>query len=410
MVLCVMTAILVVWHVRGGSANTAFVAAARNAKADEDTHAVDFSQRPHSKNGTSSARPKNDSCGVRESTGGGVAQPLPEPGDPLVVASGVNPYPDELPQPVIPWDYTEQQLDALKADALASSQVRGEAAWLRHLRFPQWRGRDARRLGGFEFDLSHYPMLEGWQVKVEPIYVPAHKVPPVGVQRDIDIRKGAATLNLRIYVAVSAGWAHSWLAERIGSGNAGTAPVLGDDVGVGIGDVCLTKGWNFRYGHVTGASFWFAQRNVVVEIRFEGADKGAGRTLDVMKLAELVERQIRLQGHDAKTWADLKDYCPLIKEFSVDDPVFKSKPGLPKPVHVRVEPRPGMVLEYCGMSDGLVMFSPGGRTPSVRLLLDQWAQNPLDKVGELPATAWLFVVDKNSLLFSVAKLDLTLTR
>lgn len=359
------------------------------------------------------------------------------PSDPLPIqpepAAALDPYPSDVPVPDLAWDATEAALQSAAQDKSLPAEIRGDAQWRLKLKFPRWRGRADQVLGGFNFETAAYSMLDGWKVEWAPIYVPSSTTPPIGVQRDAAVCVGTAVLSLRIYVAISPRWAHLWLAERIGSGTSATLPAWGDDAGVNIGDVWLTKGWKLQYGHVTSASFWLARRNVVVEAGFRGAGKGAGQTLDAMKFAEQLDRQIRLQGHAAKTWADLKDVCPAINEFAVDDPVRRCNPNEPWPpgspnatttfepwkLRLEVEPRPDMELEFFNpISDTprIVFLSGRGkpvnpRSPYDGVYIDRHvAIDKLCDAETVETTAWLVVVDKKSLLFSVAKIDLTLKR
>lgn len=371
------------------------------------------------------------------------ATPLPEPRiqkPPRIPALPANrvalpPYPAIPAEPLVPWDATESDLRAIRASQDATPREKSEAGQRLMVGFHKWRGRNGTRLGGFRFQSTDYSMLDGWDVKVREVWVPPSQVPPSGLSREILLSRLGATLQINVHVAISAGLAQEFLMGRFVSSAAFRTPTWGDDLGVAIGDVWLTR-WAWAYGTVSEGSYRFARRNVAIEVSFESGDAQGGPALDLMKLGERIDQQVIAQGHQARTWADLEDVCPAIVEFDVDDrervvdPKEPWPPGRPDAattfgpwkLRLQVEPRAGMELEYFNPSDaGQFIFlgaprntdgSPQhGNPPFDRAFIKR--EVAIDRLREsdtVTTSVWLLVVDKHSLLFSVAKLDLTLKR
>lgn len=403
--------------------------------------------RPDTGIETSGSAPKNSSSdpgsGSSSNAVSSGAQPgANEPGFPPAetvapdLGTGLPPYPDQSPHPEVPWDATEAELRALSDDTTAPASQRTEARARLQLNFPRWRGRAGGTLGGFSFDPASYPALDGWEAHASPIHVAASLVPPRRVQRDVTFTKGEGYLTLRIHVFLSAGWAHEYMVERLLSGVGGSPPKWGDELGISVGDVWFS-GSKLPYRPIGNGQFKLIRRNVVVEASFAGAENGDGRLFDVMAFAADIDKEIGNQGHVSNNWADLKAVCPLIKEFQVDDPVrlCNSAERWPPPgpdgttsfgpwkLRLQVEPRPGMELEFFNPNDDVyrTVFLSGSKAPgasSSRLVPPydgvyinrKAAIERLKDADSLETAVWLMVVDKKSLLFSVAKIDLTLKR
>lgn len=424
-----------------------WLAEVRVVPANSDVADRAGQNRPDTGMETSGLAPKNSSSdpgsGSFSNAVSSGAQPgANEPGFPPVetvapdLGTGLPPYPDQSPHPEVPWDATEAELRALSDDTTAPASQRTEARSRLQLSFPRWRGRAGGTLGGFSFDPASYPALDGWEAHAFPIHVAASVVPPRRVQRDVTFTKGEGFLNLRIHVFLSAGWAHEYMVERLFSGAGGSLPKWGDELGISIGDVWFS-GAKLPFRPISNGQFKLIRRNVVVEASFAGAQNGDGPLFDLMALAADIDKEIANQGHVAKTWADLKAVCPLIEEFTVDDPVRLCNPAErwpppgpngtttfgPWPLRFRVAPRPGMELEFFNPNDDvhrttfLSASKASGGSPSGfahaydSVYVDRYAAIQQLKDSEsLEKAVWLMVVDKKSLLFSVAKIDLTLKR
>jgi hypothetical protein len=335
----------------------------------------------------------------------------------------------------VPWDATESELRAIRSSQDASPLAKAEAGQRLMVGFHKWRGRNGTRLGGFRFQGTDYPLLDGWDVEAGEVWVPPSQVPPSAVSREFRLSRLGATLQVNIHVALSASLAQAFLMGRLVSSAAFRTPTWGDDLGVGIGDVWLTR-WAWAYGAVSEGSYRFARRNIAVEVRFDAAAGEGGPALDLMKLGELIDQQISAQSHEARTWADLKDVCPAIREYAVDDPVRLCDPKEPWPpgrpdatttfgpwkLRLQVEPRAGMELEFfnpAGAGQFAFLSAPrysdgsprGGDPPFDRAFIKrEVAIEALRHTDTATTSVWLLVVDRHSLLFSVARLDLTLKR
>ena len=311
-------------------------------------------------------------------------------------------YPDIQPSPRVPHALSDEELRALGRENRTDTALTSEVGMRLGLHFNRWRGRQGRELGGFKFVPGDYPQLEGWTLQNDEVRT-AKIAPPCGVERHINLGKGVAHIYLRIFVAIDIVWAHQVLVERAGNSWATGPPNFGDDHGVNVGDVYFERKYaNSPYY----ARHNFCRRNVVIDFLFDSRSKEQGETLDARRLALQIDNAIRKQSVSALKWTDLAPICPKILEFAVESPDLPLNPNTPRPVLLNVAAAPDEMLIYFPVTDQLVELQIGKRESHIRVAYGGEAR--LREAKEVDAEAWVVVCDRQTLLFSVARVTVVI--
>jgi hypothetical protein len=313
------------------------------------------------------------------------------------------------PTPQTNWDADGETYRARAVDDSLSREVRADAQTKLNFRFAEWRGRNSGRLGGFEFRASELGLLDGWdEVKAEDMstQVRAYQE-PVYVERLVGMKRGQASLFLRIRVAVSVGWAHQvLLSTQTGSGGGDPLSRWGDLHDIQIGDVWFGDKALAEQGAAKTGAFSFARRNVVLYVEFNGGE--STYTLDLMRLARELDAQIQEQGLPRREWSDIAKFCPNITQFEVDEYKLPAKGGTRTPIRHQVAADPGgSATELLTATEGAVSLNITYKKPYAEV-----GYFEPDSIGDKPfaTRCWLVAVNTRSLLFSVAELTFTLEK
>lgn len=315
--------------------------------------------------------------------------------------------------PLNDWNTIEAEYLRRAADESLPKEVRSDAASKANFRFAEWRGRDTNRLGGYEFDPSAIAILDGWEVASSSVSIRQSDVPPVHVERIMNLQKGAASLFVRIRVAMSAGWAQQLLLEQKRSGAGGMGHTgWGDLHSIEIGDVWFGDQRIAVQGAVKEGAFDFTRRNVWIHLAFDNGSRHGEPplpyALDLMRLGREIDSQIKEQGLQGREWVDIAGHCPRVTRFEAVSYQLAAKGGTRTPIHHRVAADAnGDAIELFTASEGVVKLNVAYESPYAEV-----AYFDPDSVPEEPFTSrcWLVAVNTRNLLFSVAELTFTLDK
>lgn len=311
------------------------------------------------------------------------------------------------PPPLLAWNLTKQEYERLASDPQASPSEQLEAKNRLLLDFHRWPGRHIEKLGGFDFDQSKYRVLDGYERQNDKytIEVSVHidgNPPNVMLQRRIVLNKSPAHLLLNIRVMASREWAQRYFLAWIAGGARSfpIVPELGDEKGVYVGDVCSG---NSEDALASQGKLKFVRHNVAVSIEFQNTRRDVEpRLLNVVALAQDIDREIQVQSRPAAEWLDLAPYCPVIDEFTFEADELPTPEGKlesqVKCIARHPEDKP-IYYDWKGerydLPKGGIYTNPGKpRSASVTFQGRVYEERPYK--------AWVVVYD-DSLLFTVAE-------
>ena len=335
-------------------------------------------------------------------------------------------------KPLIDWNTDETEYRRISQDESLSDEVRSDARTKLNYRFAEWRGRKRGRLGGFEFDLADYSLLQGWieviNPKREAVRVFRHSEPLL-IEKIIGLKigeaeTGEAWLSIRIRLTISVGRAHQLILDRkTGATNSSGYTDWGELHGVKIGDVSFSGPRKQIQKSITDdGRLAFARRNVIIDVEFSNRN-GSRHKLDVIRLARQLDAQIIEQGLPGYKWSDISEHCPKIIQFEAESNTLtvggdtfspyekdRAKAGSKNYslVKFKVEPEhDGDKVSWVGVSDGAVRMILKYAIPyaGTGYLEPSYLDNN-------PSTAkvWLVAINERNLLFSIAEIEFTLIK
>lgn len=305
-------------------------------------------------------------------------------------------------KPTLDWNLSKADYERISQDPNASEQDRAEASSRLVLDFWKWPGRDVQRLGGYNFDQDKFPELKGFVAPAASRVTPHvdGNPPVVCLERATSIEKEGSRLELTIRVMASREWAQRYFLGWIASPFRGSSIQrgLGGEQGLIIGDVCQGIATDSPRDE---GSIYFVRHNVAVKLLYYRikADVAQPVLMNVVALAQKIDRDIEAQSNRAATWEDLAELRPVIDEFQFDpDEVALGD----------VDPRVEIAIATRHPNGKAVTIfakaEEGGATALLpRLDAPKFARLSLRKFVEgRPYKAWLVAYD-DSLLFSVAE-------
>jgi hypothetical protein len=206
---------------------------------------------------------------------------------------------------------------------------------------------------------------------------------------------------------MSVPWAQQILLNRQFSQSVNAHLNWGDLHGVAIGDVWFADSRMAQQGAVQEGKFAFSRRNVVIEVRL-GSTEDSTYTLDLMRLARELDTQVKEQGLQGQSWADIAEFSPKIVQFEADSLRLKAKGGLRSLIRHKVaaDPEAIEILLLTACENGM-RIDIHWREP--------YAEVPYYAPESLPSEpftvrCWLIAVNTRNLLFTVAEITFTLEK
>ncbi|MCF6228002.1 MAG: hypothetical protein L3J82_04935, partial [Planctomycetes bacterium] len=326
------------------------------------------------------------------------------------------------PIPKTAWD-TDEETYRLLSQAEPMTIGHSDPQLKLALKFADWRGRDSGLIGGFEFDITTFDMLDGWAVAERLPLRLTSDASPHSIEQIVRLTKKEASLYIGIRVAMSVGWAQQLMINKFNGVTLGAFDIAtrwGDLHGIEIGDVWFS-GKNPQNGIDSSGKFIFVRRNILLSVRFangvsrlsNGVRYDDGKVkypvkLDLMALARELDLQIIDQGLPGYEWADIADACPKIAQFEAESNTLPAKTGASTPILFSVDSvQNGDKISLQTANYGLAKIYILGKNPSATL----GYVGPENEDQILPtAKVWLIAINERNLLFSVAEIEFTLVK
>lgn len=346
------------------------------------------------------------------------AKPDPPPSDPLTQQTpkvSANANPDRPPDnPVLDLNLTDADYRRIEEDASETQETRDQARSRLKFRFALWRGRASRRLGGFSWKLTDYPMLDGIEQISDRLWDEG-RTSAAGkwmVMRNLQFEGDGRSVQISVTCTQSIGWAQQGLLALLAGSAVDQSERWGDLSNISLADVCFC-GASEASGEAESGMILFTRNNILVQVQHLCVE---GRTFNGLQLAQAIDRQIQDQSVEADTWEQLSAHRPVFEvlkfpvDHFLDDDSLRTFTGT-----AEVHPAKGQA--NCHVSkphwpDGPIRFSfKAGKSVPLQVTMEAGVRDVSKdlrvKAYHKPCNAWLMAYQEN-LLFTVAEIKFTI--